>query len=458
MAGTRSAQRHAATAGLDQSPQTYFGPALALYVAVSLCRLNEVVPILGRLYLGKVGAIVLIAAAFADIRSVQFQSALRTTVAKCMIALTVLAVLSVPGSYWPRQSTTFFQDQWPQTLLMFVCVLIGFTNRRTAYMCVAAMVLTTGLGAVELIVGNGLSNGGRLFIGSASSMTYDPNATAALFVTILPYAVFLATRRGPLRYPAMLTIPVLIAALMRTSSRGGTIALGVLGIALVVFAPKQRRLVYAGVLGLILVTALLVPHSGLVERFSDLSGSQDYNFSSRDGRIEVWKRGIGMMLSHPAFGIGVRAFEVANGEIAHSWINAHNALVQIGAELGIGGLIVFVTAAGAALRSAHAAVRRTRVAPTPAGAPLTDFDRGLATAAMCSLAAELTAAMFLSMAYDEMTIFVLAVPTALAMLTAASVRTASAPVPQAVTIGQPGWRSARRIAAPTLHPTSRPRV
>ena len=435
----------------------YFAPALALYAAVSLSRLNEVLPFLGRLYLGKLGAVVLILAAFADIRGDAVALAFRSTTVRCVAAISVLALLSVPGSYWPRQSAMFFQEQWLQTLLLFFCVVVGFGNRRTAYATIAAVTITAAVGALEMVLGQGLSTGGRAFIGSNISMTLDPNATAALFVTLLPYAVFLATRRGKLRYAAMAMIPIFIAALIRTSSRGGTIALAALGVSLVVFAPKRRRLVYGGVLGLIVVTALLVPHSGLIDRFNDLSDSQDYNFTSRDGRIEIWKRGIGMMLSHPVFGIGVRAFEVANGTIAHSWVNAHNAVVQIGAELGLGGLIAFIIAVGAALRSAYAAIRRTTPVPGRMSDPAMDFDHGLATAAMCSLIAELTAAMFLSMAYDTMALFALAVPTALATVVATAPRAVGAHA-IAVTSPQPGWRSARRVATPLPRPAAGPQL
>ena len=453
---TASGQRPSSVVPPDRGHR-YFAPALALYAAVSLSRLNEVLPFLGKLYLGKLGAVALILAAFADLRGESIALALRSTTVRCVGAITVLALLSVPGSYWPRQSAMFFQEQWLQTLLLFFCVVAGFTNRRTAYTVIVALTVTAAVGALELVLGKGLSTGGRAFIGSDVSMTLDPNATAALFVTLLPYAAFLATRPGKLRYAAMAMIPIFIAALMRTSSRGGTIALAMLGVSLVVFAPKHRRLVYGGVLVVIVVTALLVPHSGLIERFNDLSDSQDYNFTSRDGRIEIWKRGIGMMLSHPAFGVGVRAFEVANGTIAHSWLNAHNAVVQIGAELGLGGLVAFIVAVAAALRSAYAAMRRTTLVPGRVSDPAMDFDHGLVTAAMCSLIAALTTATFLSMAYDTMLLFALAVPTALATVVATVPRAAGAPA-FAITSRQPGWRSARRVATPLPRPAAGPQV
>ena len=442
----------------DQQWPRFFGPALALYSAVVISRLNEVIPHLDRMYPGKVFGLLLIGAAVAQVKPQDVSRVLGTRVAKCMAVITVLAILSVPGSAWPRQSVSFFQVQWPPTLLMFVCVLVGFMNRRTAYVSLAAVTFTAGLAALEMVVGAGLSNQGRAYFGGDVSATYDPNASAALFVTVLPYAVFLASRPGKLRIPAMVIIPVFIAALVKTSSRGGAIALAVLGIALIVFAPKKRRLLYASLFAAMLLTLLLVPHSGLVERFSELSGSQDYNFNSRDGRIEVWKRGIGMMLTHPLFGVGVRAYEVANGNLAHSWINAHNAIVQIGAELGIGGLIAFVAAVVTALQTALAMVRRTRGAvQVGARESVADFDRGLATAALCSLIAELSAAMFLSMAYDAMTLFVLAVPTSLALGTAAA-RGGVLKAGLATLSRQPGWRSARRVTTQISPPAPKPQV
>lgn len=443
----------------EQQWPRYFGLALAIYSAIVISRLNEVIPRLDRMYPGKVFALLLIGAAVAQVKPREVWRVLRTRVAKCIAVITVLAILSVPGSAWPRQSVSFFQVQWLPTLLMFVCVLVGFRNRRTAYVSLAAVTFTAGLAALEMVVGAGLSNGGRAYFGGDVSATYDPNASAALFVTVLPYAVFFATRPGRLRTPAMVMIPVLIAALLKTSSRGGAIALAVLGIALIVFAPKRRRWLYASILGAMLLTLVLVPHSGLVERFSELSGSQDYNFSSRDGRIEVWKRGFGMMLTHPMFGIGVRAFEVANGNLAHSWINAHNAVVQIGAELGIGGLVAFLVAVVAAFQAALAMVRRARAVPVAAQDSVAEFDRALATAALCSLIAELTSAMFLSMAYDAMTLFVFAVPTSLALGTAVVTARGGALMPGLATASrQPGWRSARRVMTPISPPVPKPQV
>lgn len=432
----------------------FFGTVLALYGAVTVSRLHEVIPFLGRLYVGKTLAPLLLIAAVAQLQGPDWKRGLTTKIAKCVGIITLLAFLSVPGSVWPRESVSFFRDQWSQTMLLFACVAVGFANRRTAFVCVAAVCFTAVLAALEMVVGVGASGGGRSYIASDLSLTYDANASAALFASILPYLVMFATRRGKLRPVAIAAIPVVIIAIVKTVSRGGIIALGVCAIALLVVAPKSQRKYYVALLAIMVLTIVVTPHQGLVERFSSLSGSQDYNFDARDGRLEVWKRGIIMMVTHPFLGVGVSAYMYANANAAHSWVNAHNAFVQIGAELGVGGLVTFVVAVVAGIRGAI--FLRKKTAPTATGyrAPTDEFDHAFATAAVCSLITTITAAIFLSMAYDALTMFALAVPAALSIGAArvpASVRGARTVAPAINAPGGamgPGWRSARRVVPP----------
>src|SRR5690606_15321749 len=85
-----------------------------------------------------------------------------------------------------------------------------------------------------------------------------------------------------------------------------------------------------------------------------LNPSQDYNWAggSETGRMEIWKRGVTYMAGNPLLGVGVRCFSVAEGTlspqaaqqsigIGFKWSTAHNSFVQIGAELGVGGLLLF---------------------------------------------------------------------------------------------------------------------
>ena len=432
----------ASSQSISDAKPGFFGVILAAYLAITISRIHEVVPFLTRLYLGKVAAALLLVAAFSGVRGSDLQRVFKTPVARYVAILTVIALATVPGSTWPRQSFTFFQDWWPQVMLMFVSVCVAFANRRTAYLCVVTVTLTAGFAALVMLATNNVDAGGRAFIGTYRAATYDANMSAALFVVALPYAAMLAVGRGWTRWAGIALIPLFIAGTLATASRGGVLALAVLGATTVVFAPKQHRPKYIGLLVLAIAVAPFLPHSGLATRWAEfMQPGGDYNMTSRDGRIEVWKRGIGFMVSHPVLGVGVRSYEIAGGTLAHSWVNAHNAFIQAGAELGVGGLVVFVLMISAGLRLALRARRRLSGSHL---SPNDELGRNLVTAAFSALVATIASAMFLSMAYDAITLFVLAVPTGLALSLRGPPQTAGAGAPQAHTRGNaPGWRSNR---------------
>ena len=206
--GLRSSQ------SLTEPDPGFFGVVLAAYIAVTISRIHEVIPVLTRLYLGKVSAAALLVAAF-TIPGSEFQRVFKTPVAKYVVILTVIAIASVPGSAWPRQSFSFFQDWWPQVMLMFVCVCAGFANKRTADLCLVTLTLSAGFAALMTMATGHVDSGGRAFIGNHYAATYDANMSAALFVCALPYAAMLAIRTGWTRWAGIAVIPVLIAATVR---------------------------------------------------------------------------------------------------------------------------------------------------------------------------------------------------------------------------------------------------
>ena len=139
-----------------------------------------------------------------------------------------------------------------------------------------------------------------------------------------------------------------------------------------------------------------------------LNPTADYNWlgGSESGRMEVWKRGLGYMAERPFLGVGARAFGVAEGHISvmaeefewskdgFKWSAAHNSLVQIGAELGVFGLVLFVSLLVVAFRTALTLARGPpgRIAPDHP-------TRMLGQALVASLIGYSVAGFFLSQAY-----------------------------------------------------------
>jgi putative inorganic carbon (hco3(-)) transporter len=392
-----------------------FAYTLALYIAVVVGRIHESIPGLAALYPGKIAGALLIGACLGQRSKIRFGGAFKTTTVRCLAVITVLAVLSVATSYWPKASVDFLTNQWPLVVLMAITVIAGFADQRTAVLGIGAFTIAAGIGAIQLLLGAGLSDAGRLYIGSGGSTTYDPNYSAAFFVMALPYAVMFAARPGWMRWIALPITPCLAVAIINTGSRGGVVALGVVVLSLILLANRKHRTKYFIVIAAGVGALTLVPHSQLSQRFEDVSNGTDYNFSSRDGRMEVWRRGIGMMESRPVTGVGLRAYEAADGLISGSYTDAHNAFIQIAAELGVGGLVAFVAAIVASFRLGVR--RRSKLSKPASGVAENDRALGaaLVTAALCALIADVASDMFLSMAYEAMTLFAIAVPCGLAL-------------------------------------------
>jgi O-antigen ligase len=77
------------------------------------------------------------------------------------------------------------------------------------------------------------------------------------------------------------------------------------------------------------------------------------------------------MVKNPVLGVGPNVFSIAEGmshEGEGKWSAAHNSFVQIGAELGITGLVLFLSMLISSVKSLYSA--RSRL---PVGAPEINF-------------------------------------------------------------------------------------
>jgi O-antigen ligase len=161
------------------------------------------------------------------------------------------------------------------------------------------------------------------------------------------------------------------------------------------------------------------------------------------------------MATNPVLGVGVDGFQFAEGTLAGKvnegygigFTAAHNSFVQIGAELGVLGLVTFVLmwilSAKAAWLVRTETLRRAAELPRP----VVDQEIGLANACIGGLIGTISTGFFLSLAYDPIVLFIVAACAGLVIGSpfAASDRKsdhAAVMVPDPVPTG-PGWRSGR---------------
>ena len=182
----------------------------------------------------------------------------------------------------------------------------------------------------------------------SAGVTYDPNDLALLLLCVLPFAAFgFIEEKGIKKILLLLAVGLIIVSIIFTISRAGFVGLiAVGGIILIKTFRKKKVMAISFLIACAAIFVFLAP-SEYWERMSTMTNpEEDYNVTSYAGRIEVWKRGIKLIMEHPFTGVGIGEFAVAEGEshkeIGGKWSAAHNSFIQIGAELGVGGLFFFI--------------------------------------------------------------------------------------------------------------------
>ena len=137
--------------------------------------------------------------------------------------------------------------------------------------------------------------------------------------------------------------------ILLTGSRGGFIALSVVVIMLFFEQTKIISKTYKIIITLAIIT---IVYGGSTIDFTRLETirqiGEDYNVVDETGRLEIWKKGLGLMMNNPLTGVGVSCFSEAIGKersergLQERWQAPHNSLIEIGAETGILGLLFFV--------------------------------------------------------------------------------------------------------------------
>jgi O-antigen ligase len=151
----------------------------------------------------------------------------------------------------------------------------------------------------------------------------DPNDFAQLIVCLIPLVFIFWQRKKMFKNLAFVILPVcvLLYGAFLTHSRGSVLAI----LAVTVLAGRRR---IGTVPSLLLAVGLFAGASAL-----NFTGGRDISVESGEGRFDLWGDGLGLLKSHPLFGVGFGGMGDYTG--GHT---AHNSLVVCAAELGLFGL------------------------------------------------------------------------------------------------------------------------
>lgn len=252
----------------------------------------------------------------------------------------------------------------------------------------------------------------RVFVGGM----YDPNDLALLMVSSLPitYMLFNIEKRFVKRIFLGTTIILSLLTIVLTKSRGGFVGMSVLlgSFILIKTNINTSRFNFrkAAIIGLLVVLGLTFTSPAYEERMRTIFGNSDEG----SGRIGLWKRTIEMIKEKPFLGFGVGNFTSSYGIRLSSnkfknmpspedwapsaWATAHNSFLLVAVELGIPGLIIFLSILGSCLRS----FRKIRRYALQQGNDLIFFSAGMLSLSFLSF---IICAFFISSAYSNYLFF-----------------------------------------------------
>jgi O-antigen ligase len=176
----------------------------------------------------------------------------------------------------------------------------------------------------------------------------------------LPFNFLFLSKSNPIwkRIASCGIIAVSLMVVLMSGSRGGFLALCLVVTMLLLSGSQLIKKSYK--VTIVALVLIVITYGGSAIDFTRfLSMTQigeDYNVSDETGRLEIWKKGLELMLNNPFTGVGISCFPEAVGRerairgLQEVWQSPHNSLIQIGAETGIIGLILYLVISYKAFR------------------------------------------------------------------------------------------------------------
>ena len=380
--------------------------ALAFLTFIYIGRFHEMYPMLWNLHLVKVSFLLsILAIIFAWPKNIIARIS-KEMPGSGILLLYVLAFISIFGSIWPSASLGQFKETGYKVLYFFIFTMIVTSEDRLKFMIKALELMYTAMVIIALLSSTGLNE--RLSI----TAYYDPN-DFALFLTIcLPfiYSTILEQNSTKFNYIWKGFLHILgFAVIILTGSRGGFAAFLICTFLVIKHLGLRISIkIYTVPTIILLVAFTYIFYS---EQFARISGivnlEEDYNITSEQGRLAIWKRGTRLLIENPILGTGIGTYATADGTLTPGgrWMTAHNSFLQIGVELGIPAMFIFIMI----LKSSYKKMRKISKSNVSISIAAKEVN--------IAIIAYIAGGMFLSWAYAHILFLILGLSASLANLT-----------------------------------------
>ncbi len=279
---------------------------------------------------------------------------------KVLRILIVYAIVTIPFVYWPGSVIRSGLPNFIKAIVFFYFTIAFVRTEADLKRFVLVFISCQSLRILEPLYLNFTQDywGSRASMANWESMdrlsgapsdVINPNGLAFVVCTVLPFLYFMAGLSFKSRVAALLMAPLCLYALALTGSRSGIIGLLVVMLGILMKTKSRASFVVVIVVGLALAGVgftLLGPDSQ--DRYLSIVGKGEKNIETADDRMEGLVVQYGVVMHRPMFGHGLGTSPEANANFTTSgpyagWeMPAHNLYLEIGQELGVFGIIIFL--------------------------------------------------------------------------------------------------------------------
>lgn len=264
------------------------------------------------------------------------QLSIRPREMKLVIALLVIALLSIPLALDPMMAWNGFIDYFKVVLMFLVLINVVRTERRLRLLFLLILIVSIALafGALNDYMAGRLDLGGKRIKGVIGGLFDNPNDLALHLVTIIPIAIALVFSSRALRKKLfyLLAATVMTAGVVVTFSRGGFLALFCMAAVLAWRVGRRHKWIVAIVLPMVLVGFIVFAPGGYSSRLATTTDE------SSTIRLDDLKRSLFISVHHPLLGVGMSNYIL----FSNSNHATHNAYTQVSSELGTIALVIYV--------------------------------------------------------------------------------------------------------------------
>lgn len=330
--------------------------ALFFLIVFSISRIHQHYGFLGAMRPGV--TLLALAGLFAIISPRSLQLApLSTRPVRIVTAIVVVACLSVPFGISMGNSGKFLLEAYFRLLAIYLLVVMALRTPRDlsnfVWAFVIAVAILTWMAMFVFNLGGGMA--GQLRLGNM--YMYDSNDLGVFLLIGIPLT--LVAMETSVKWGKLFGAVVLVAigiSLARSGSRGAFLGLISLVGAFVFWANHISLTKRVAAVAVIVIALVVAAPPGYWQQMESLSSpTEDYNWDNQSGRRKLAIRGMGYMLQYPVAGVGINNFnkaefqlssmaqQVGGSKFGIRGAAAHNTWVQIGAELGVTGLVLWVS-------------------------------------------------------------------------------------------------------------------